>query len=465
MHKKALTVAIAGALAAPMAAQAVDFTISGQVSRTMFINDSDASTNAEIRDNNGATRVRANGSSELDDGSTLGIQFEYAVDAGVTLRHANVQYRGVFGAMTFGQGSEAGDGSAALGPGVTGIGAGQDGLSAAVKGYFGSLDGGGRTNMVRYDTPTIGPVRGAVSLGNNDSVSALAALSTEFGGNGFGAQVGWGKSDHAVTGTVQESVSASFNIGLASGISFGGAWGKGTDHVFGGMAATTRDAMLMVTTDEGHTGIFRIKDPSDTADWDPGTTGNQALVTALSDNFGVRAEDTTLAEDTAAQAKPADIAALRAILAQDATSRYALNEDELAELQMLLYANGCDSVDGAEASCENLHVDALQRDMMMEERAYKETVPAVPSVMSDPSYVRLGIGYTFGTTTVAASWYNSEDFQMDGTEGTAMGIGVSHGLAKVGATVHASVQNYEVEMPDGTENDETVIQIGTLVTF
>ena len=37
MNRKALTVAIAGALAAPMAAQAVDFTISGHVNRALFI--------------------------------------------------------------------------------------------------------------------------------------------------------------------------------------------------------------------------------------------------------------------------------------------------------------------------------------------------------------------------------------------------------------------------------------------
>ena len=63
---KALAIVIAGALAAPtMAAQAVDFTLSGQVGRTLFVNDSDTSTNpmslgsdGEIRDNNGATRFR-----------------------------------------------------------------------------------------------------------------------------------------------------------------------------------------------------------------------------------------------------------------------------------------------------------------------------------------------------------------------------------------------------------------------
>ena len=147
MHKKALTVAIAGALAVPMAAQAIDFTLSGQVSRTLFINDSDTNTKAEIRDNNGATRVRANGHSVLEDGSTLGIQFEYTVATGTTtddtvrLRHANVQYTNdAAGRITFGQGFEAGEGSSYGGPSVNGLGAGQDGTSMGD--YFGSLDGG-----------------------------------------------------------------------------------------------------------------------------------------------------------------------------------------------------------------------------------------------------------------------------------------------------------------------------------
>ena len=90
--------------------------------------------------------------------------------------------------------------------------------------------------------------------------------------------------------------------------------------------------------------------------------------------------------------------------------------------------------------------------------------PAVPATTVDPSYFRLGIGYTFGGTTVAASWYNSEDFVSMGSEGTAFGIGASHALPKVGATVHASVQNYDVEM-GGTSTDETVFQLGAVVEF
>ena len=331
-----------------MAAQAVDFTLSGQVSRTLFVNDSDTGTSATIRDNNGSTRVRANGHSVLDDGSTVGIQFEYAVDAGVSLRHANVQFRGAYGAVTFGQGSEAGDGSAGLGPSVTGIGAGQDGTGALaavgdagkhkVISYFGSLDGGARLNMIRYDTPALGPMSAAVSLANGDSVSGLLALSSEFSGTAFAAKVG----AHQAAGEASQ-ISASVGVTLANGLAVGGAWGQG-DNVARGKA-----------------------------------DGSIACAAAT--------------------------------------------------------ASGC------------------------------TITAAAPGNVGDPSYFRAGIGYTFGNTTVAASWYNSEDFIVDGSEGTAFGAGASHALPKVGATIHASVQNYEVTRMGMADVDETVFQLGTLVTF
>ena len=253
MHKKALTVAIAGALAAPMAAQAVDFTISGQVSRTLFVNDSDTSTepkslgsNGSILDNNGATRIRANGSTEMDDGSTLGIQFEYGVDSTVTLRHANVQYTTAGGRITFGQGSEAGDGSASAGVGVTGLGAGQAGTKAtfeklssgknkgtaiALNSYFGSLDGGTRTGMIRYDTPALGPVSAAVSVGNGDRVSGLVSVATDVGGTAFTAKVGAYKMRD------ETSISGAAALTLPSGFAVAGAWGKGTDVAVLGTAS------------------------------------------------------------------------------------------------------------------------------------------------------------------------------------------------------------------------------------
>ena len=340
MHKKALTVAIAGALAAPMAAQAVDFTISGHVNRALVVVDNDAGTDAQVLNNgSSSTRIRWTGSSEMMDGTSVGIQVEYqeggSFDAGgepnddgtggtgLTLRHANIHYGGEFGKVTIGQGSEAGDGSAYSDPsGVFGIGHGQERGSMKTGVYFGSLDAGTRTNMIRYDTPAIGPVSAALSVGNGDRISAKLALGTEFTGTSFSAQVA----------TLQQpgdsgTIGASFGASMASGLTISGAWAQS----------------------EGGT---------------------------------------------------------------------------------------------------------------------------------DPSYFQSSIGYKFGDSAVAASWYSTEDFAMMGSEGTAIGIGVNHNLPKVGAQVYAAVQNYEVEggKPPAAggkanginamgEGSDTVFVVGTRVMF
>ena len=231
MHKKALTVAIAGALAAPMAAQAVDFTVSGHINRALFITDSDSSTSATVKDNGSSgTRIRFTGSSEMMDGGSAGVNLEYAAavhSSGrhVTLRYAEVYYSGEFGKFAIGQGDQGGEGSVYSDKsGTFGIGHGQDTgqASAAVTAYYSSLDGGsGRNERIRYDTPSIGPVSAAFSVGNGDQVSAGVRISQSFGGTAFGAKIG----------TVQMpgdngTISASAGVKLDSGVTVSGAWGS-----------------------------------------------------------------------------------------------------------------------------------------------------------------------------------------------------------------------------------------------
>ena len=86
---------------------------------------------------------------------------------------------------------------------------------------------------------------------------------------------------------------------------------------------------------------------------------------------------------------------------------------------------------------------------------------------TDPSYFQAAIAYSFGDTTVAASWYSSEDFMMKGSEGTAIGVGVNHNLPKVAAQVYAAAQNYDVTKDVGhaQSTDETVFVVGTRVRF
>ena len=94
------------------------------------------------------------------------------------------------------------------------------------------------------------------------------------------------------------------------------------------------------------------------------------------------------------------------------------------------------------------------------------TMAASETMATDPSYYQAEIGYKFGDTGVAVSWYNSEDMVTNGSEGTALGIGVRHTLAKVGAELYAAIQNYEVTPKPGMMSmDESVAVIGTRVKF
>ena len=200
------------------------------MNRALFVTESDAGTKAAVANNGGSrTRVRATGSSELMDGNTVAIQFEYEEKGtGVNLRHANLQYGGDFGRVTIGQGSEAGDGSQYSDTtGVNGIGHGAGtGAGFGLGDYFGSLDSGGRTNMLRYDTPAIGPLSAAVSVANGDSISALLKLNTEVSGSSFGAQLG-----SLQVGSGKSSIGASFGATMASGLTISGAWAKGSDMI------------------------------------------------------------------------------------------------------------------------------------------------------------------------------------------------------------------------------------------
>ena len=229
MHKKALTVAIAGALAAPMAAQAVDFTISGHVNRALFVTDTDGGTSAMEADNGSSgSRIRVVGSGELMDGTSAGVKLEYSAggNGGSTmgLRYADLHYAGGFGKISIGHGDDGGEGSVYSDKsGVLGIGHGQATGEASkdVTSYYNSLDGGGaRGNRIRYDTPSVGPASAAISVGNDDEVSAGVTVSQNFGDTAFQAKIGTTQSP-GDNGTV----SASAGIKMPSGLTVSGAWG------------------------------------------------------------------------------------------------------------------------------------------------------------------------------------------------------------------------------------------------
>lgn len=235
MHKKALTAAIAGALAAPMAAQAVDVSISGHVSRALVHVDSDS----DVRDNvtkvkdygSSGSRFRITGSGETMNGMTATVRLEYA--AGATsgdntspkVRYADVSLGGAFGKLTMGQSDQGGEGSAYSDKSGVTIGHGQEFGGSGLGGYFGSLDGGGsRNEVLRYDSPKLGMAGLALSAGNDDQYSAGVNVSGDMGGTALGAKLGYLKEsnkDYSPT-----------TIGLSAGTKFPGgftlsaAWAK-----------------------------------------------------------------------------------------------------------------------------------------------------------------------------------------------------------------------------------------------
>ena len=231
MKPKVLTVAIAGVLAAPMAAQAVDFEISGHVNRALFITDTDSGTSGMEADNGSSgSRIRVVGSGEMMDGTTAGLNLEYGAggDGGssLSLRYADLHYSGEFGKVSIGHGNDGGEGSVYSDKsGVTGIGHGQatgEASEVGVTNYYGSLDGGGsRGNRIRYDAPPLGPISAAISIGNDDELSAGVVLNQSFGDTSFKAQVGTTQSRGD-----NSTVSASAGAKLPSGLTVSGAWGS-----------------------------------------------------------------------------------------------------------------------------------------------------------------------------------------------------------------------------------------------
>ena len=231
MHKKALTVAIAGALAAPMAAQAVDFTVSGQVNRAIVFTDQDTGDSVTENKDHGSsgTRVRFTGSSETMSGITAGINLELGINPSthdkdpdtdddaddVTLRHSAVSLGGEFGSLKLGHTSEAADGATYNDKsGVIGIGHGQEsGASGAAKYVFGGA--GGRNAGVHFSSAAFGPAALHLSASNDDRFSAKVTFSGDAGVASYG-----GALAYLDTGTGFETIGGGLGIKLSSGVTF-----------------------------------------------------------------------------------------------------------------------------------------------------------------------------------------------------------------------------------------------------
>jgi predicted porin len=317
--------------------------------------------------------------------------------------------------------------------GTTGIAHGQDKGDSTLGGYFGSLDGGGpRNGRIRYDTPAFGPVSVGLSVGNGDAVSAGVTLSQDFGGTAFSAALG------TIMHPGDEStISGSAGVKLASGITISGAWGVGRDMAgAAGTAAVAAIPAHFLSVDVA-TATFELDSDAgavgvETGNFDGHMTNLRARIDA---GAADDADDATIADGELAKALKRDL--------------FAAAGDCNPAANSLV---GGPQLEGDAATCG--------------ERMYPATpgMAAVPDHVVDPTFFQATVGYVLGDTSVGVSWWQTSDFQRDGSEGTAVGLGVNHNLPKIRANVYAAVQNYSVE--DGaTDTDDTVVMIGTRIQF
>ena len=233
MERKLIAAAVSSALALPMAAQAIEFAVSGHVNRAIVLENQDGNDNdGELRhvDSNASqSRFRLTGSEDIGNGMTAGVNMELGVlstgsASGTSTRHAALYLSTAGGKLTLGHTGVATDGAtnARLGGpswlgGVTNWCAyASPSGAAACQTYDGN-----RRDILRYDTPSLGPVSLSVSIGDKDYKDAMAKIAGSFGDSAYDLRVGWtGKDDADEDDIIAASGALKFGTGTAVAVAW-----------------------------------------------------------------------------------------------------------------------------------------------------------------------------------------------------------------------------------------------------
>ncbi len=224
MNKKVLVLAISSALLVPVAAQAVDVKISGQVNRAiMNIDNGNESDTFHVDNDNSSTRFRFVGSEKMANGNTVGLvwesQFESNTSASVDVgqnndgsapfseRKMEAYFSGNWGKVSIGQGDGAANGTsevdlsgtsvisysdiAVFGGGVDLVDSAGNSLGVDIGDVFRNYDGLSRNDRLRYDTPAMGGFKGAISATNGDAIELAGRYSSKFQSGKLAAAVGY----------------------------------------------------------------------------------------------------------------------------------------------------------------------------------------------------------------------------------------------------------------------------------
>ena len=228
MERKLIAIAVSTALGLPMAAGAVEGSVSGHVNAAIVkVDDGDATL---MSGNGSETRFRFTGSEELDSGMTVGVTLElgaggatgYGGDTnGTRIRHANVSLASAGGKITIGQQGTATSGSSFADVGSTWIAGATNWCSYGISGGPAcTTNDASRRQVVRYDSPAIGPLGIAVSGGNGDFWDAGATISGSAGDASYNVRVGF----NGTAGSEDVIVGASVSVG---GTGVAATWSQG----------------------------------------------------------------------------------------------------------------------------------------------------------------------------------------------------------------------------------------------
>lgn len=229
MERKLIAVAVSTALGLPLAADAVEVAVSGQVNRALVVVDQDGNANDGIVQHTDSSasgsRLEFKGSGELDNGLTAGFHLEYSVQE-YGLRFSNAYVASPGGTLTVGHGNTAADGMAhaRLG-GPSWLGGVTNWCSYFSEGPGCNTHDGGRRGGVRYDTPAIGPMSIAVSVGSDEYWDGRAKIAGSFGDSGYDLRLGYIGDN----GGGEDVIGASGSVKFAQGTAISAAWGQNPD--------------------------------------------------------------------------------------------------------------------------------------------------------------------------------------------------------------------------------------------
>ena len=250
MQKKLLAAAIASAMCAPIAAEAVTVKFSGHVNRLIRWLDDGVASDIQHTDHSGSrSRIRWAGSEKFGN-ATAGVYLEAAfaphVNAGAgkavkakdggsnfSIRHTNLWFSGTWGRVNAGltvnsmAAIDLSGNSAYAPPGVNNLhgtplrdsGGGGGTTNGVLSSAAADSFGFGRFNMIRYISPKLGPFTVSAEHANNEQWGAGVTVATSFAGAKVGAGLTyWDAENNSGFDQLNASASVAFSQGTNVGL-------------------------------------------------------------------------------------------------------------------------------------------------------------------------------------------------------------------------------------------------------